>query len=272
MISSGTILLLSILVGLFSRALPAAETAHTVVRGDTIFSLSRSHGVSQEELMRRNGLTDPSQLQIGMRLFIPSAAARQPPAANIQAEHMVSPGETLFSIAQGRGITVQALREANGFTPNRVLRAGERIRIPLPQAAARPGGPPIAAQPAPGRRADPSLGWPIRSTEIFYMEGNLGGVIIRGRESESVRSISRGTVVHAGPWRGYGNVVVVESSGGFRLLYGANESLSVRVGDRVEPGTEVGKLGINPASGRSELVFIVLRNGIPVDPAIAPRS
>jgi len=104
------------------------------------------------------------------------------------------------------------------------------------------------------------------------MSGNTGGVLILGRESESVRSLSRGTVVYAGPWRGYGNVVIIESAGGFRFLYGANESLSVRIGDVVEPGTEVGKLGIHPASGRPELVFIVSRNGIPVDPATAPRS
>jgi len=222
--------------------------------------------------MRRNGMTDPSQLRIGMRLSIPS------PSIHAHSLHTVSPGETLFSIARSRGVTLQALREANGFSQNHVLMAGERIRIPTPTFAGNaPTVSPASVPLSPtrittGRRADPSLRWPIHATEVAYMTGNSGGVLILGRESESVRSISRGTVVYAGPWRGYGNVVIIESAGGFRFLYGANESLSVRIGDVVEPGTEVGKLGIHPASGRPELVFIVSRNGIPVDPATAPRS
>jgi len=298
MIFSGHSILLTALLallasGAFASGALAAETTHVVVRGDTVFSLSRSHGVTQDELMRRNGIADPSQLRIGMRLSIPSGPAQAAPhsAAAAQAahsEHTVSAGETLFSIARGRGVTVQALRDINGFSQSRVLRAGERIRIPFPAgapAAAQrpaPSSPPVIASPAAaqrsqaqlttGRRADPALRWPIAASEVSYMSGNSGGVLILGRESESVRSVSRGTVVHAGPWRGYGNVVIIESVGGFKFLYGANASLSVRIGDAVEPGTEVGKLGIHPASGRPELVFIVSRNGQPVDPATAPRS
>jgi len=276
MILSGLLAFLIALFGLVSHSVMAAETTHVVVRGDTVFSLSRLHGISQEELMRRNGMTDPSQLRIGMRLSIPSPPGAAPTAAH--SAHTVSPGETLFSIARSRGVTIQALRDANGFSQTHVLRAGERIRIPPPALASSapvPGsaGVPLSpAQVTPGRRADPTLRWPIRATEVTYMRGNSGGVLILGNESESVRSISRGTVVYAGPWRGYGNVVIIESAGGFRFLYGANESLSVRIGDVVEPGTEVGRLGVHPASGRPELVFIVSRNGIPVDPATAPRS
>jgi len=261
----------------------AAEIVHIVVRGDTVFSLSRSHGISQEELLKRNGMTDHTQLKIGMRLYIP-----QPEAAPLPPHSMytVLPGETLFSIARGKGVTLQALRDINGFSQSRVLLAGESIRIPVPQIAVSPPAatPPVTVtvpspapapaptQTGPRRRADSSLRWPLQSSEVYYMEGNLGGVLIMGRESESVRSISRGTVVHSGPWRGYGNVVIVESSGGFRFIYGGNENLSVRRGDLVEIGAEVGKLGRNPTTGRPELVLIVLRNGMPVDPATAPRA
>jgi len=346
MILSVSIAMLAVLLTLSSGEALAAERTHIVVRGDTIFSLARAHGVSQEELMRHNGLTDPAQLRAGMRLSIPSA---QPSAA----EHIVAPGETLFSIARGWGVTLQALRDINGFSQDRVLRAGERIRIPQSARVAAPPQPPLAppniahltehtvapgetlfgiaqangitlqalrdingfsqncvlragerikipAQAAiatvptvlptetrvntgsvtwsqqmqltTGRMADPSLRWPVHAMEVAYMSGNTGGVLVLGRESESVRSVSRGTVIFVGPWRGFGNVVIVESVGGFRFLYGANESLSVRVGDSVEPGTEVGKLGLHPATGRPELVFIVSRDGMPVDPATAPRS
>ena len=271
MILSKPFVLLLVLLGLISHGVPAAETIHVVVRGDTIFSLSRSHGVSQEDLMRRNGMTDPSQLRIGMRLSIPSSSAPSNPATSVSAsEHTVAPGETLFSIARSRGVTLQELREANNFSSSHVLRAGERIRIP-PSAFA-PVHVPVPMQDPARVMTDPSIRWPVQSNGIARMIGSTRGVLILGRESESVRSISRGTVIHAGSWRGYGNVVIVESAGGFRFLYGANESLSVRVGDVVESGTEVGKLGMHPVTGRPELVFIVWQNGIPVDPVTAPRS
>jgi len=281
----------------------AAETMHIVVRGDTIFSLSRTHGVTQDELMQRNGLTDPLQLRIGMRLSIPGNAIPGNTASGSTARHeniyIVEPGETLFGISRNLGVSVQELRAANGFSEDRVLRAGDRLYIPsgqtsggqmsgvlvppitfaaqIPTAQVLPpeASPPVFPNPPAlsnnAQRADPSLLWPIPSREIVYMDGGLGGVLILGQTNESVRSLSRGTVSWAGQWRGYGNVVIVESEGGFRFIYGANERLSVRRGDVVDVGTEVGRLGIHPLSGRPELVFIVSRNGIPVDPATVPR-
>jgi septal ring factor EnvC (AmiA/AmiB activator) len=97
------------------------------------------------------------------------------------------------------------------------------------------------------------------------------GVLVSGKASESIKSLTGGVVVHASPWRGYGNVAVVETDGGYRYLYGSCETLSVRKGDNIEPGAELGKLGIYPASGKPDLVLIVSQNGSPVDPAKAPR-
>lgn len=271
MILFGRVVLLAAFLALFPAGFSAAETVHVVARGDTVFSLSRSHGVSQAELMRRNGLTDPGQLRLGMRQFIPAAPPLPAPPAAARSEHTVSPGETLFGIARGNGVTLQALREINGFSAAHVLRAGERILIPFPAVAVLPG-PQVNPRPPTETVAPQAPRWPIQAIDVANMRGNSRGVLILGRESESVRSISRGTVVYAGPWRGYGNVVIVESAGGFRFLYGANESLSVRTGDSVEPGTEIGKLGIHPATGRPELVFAVSRHGLPVDPRTAPRS
>jgi len=273
-----------ILLAMLSHGIRASERIHIVARGDTVFSLSRSFGVSQDELMRRNGMSSPSQLQIGMRLVVPQV---QPPVLPPHSMHTVAAGETLFSIARARGVTLADLRAINGFEPARVLLAGERIRIPEaappPQVAPPPAPPAPVPAPAPvppqavpaslpQRAPDPSVRWPIQPAEIAEIGGNSRGVLLLGLESESVRSVSRGTVMHTGPWRGYGNVVIVSSVGGFNFLYGMNESISVRIGDTVDAGTEVGKLGINPASGRPELVFMAWRNGIPVDPATVPRS
>jgi septal ring factor EnvC (AmiA/AmiB activator) len=67
-------------------------------------------------------------------------------------------------------------------------------------------------------------------------------------------------------------VVIVETTGGYFYMYGGLENLSVSVGDKLSPGTEVGKLGVNSVSGKPQLFLMVFRNDIPVDPASAPRA
>jgi septal ring factor EnvC (AmiA/AmiB activator) len=184
----------------------------------------------------------------------------------------VSKNDTLYSIARNRGVTLQALRDINGFSKNYVLKAGEKIKIPQPRYSEMMPTTTVTktAVGTTAKKVDSSIRWPVAAKEILYM-GNNAGVLVSGMESESIKSLTGGTVVHASPWRGYGNVAVIEVSGGYRYLYGACETLSVRKGDSIEPGTELGKLGIYPASGRPDLVFMVLQNGSPVDPAKAPR-
>ncbi|MDR0291120.1 MAG: M23 family metallopeptidase [Treponema sp.] len=272
--------LLMALLGLLAYSGFAENVVHNVARGETVYSISRLYRVSQEDLMRQNNLADASRLQAGMRLVIPVRANNPLPVitsvpvpAPAYSEYTVSRNDTLYSIARSRGVTLQALREINGFSKNYVLKAGEKIKIPASNyvpapASSRPA--PISPARTAGRTGDTSIRWPVAATEILYMTSN-SGVLVSGRESESIKSLSGGTVVHASPWRGYGNVAVVETSDGYRYLYGACETLSVRKGDIIEAGTELGKLGIYPASGRPDLVLIVSHNGSPVDPAKAPR-
>jgi len=249
--------------------------------------------------MRYNKIADASKLQAGMRLAIPPKASRSPAVVNsppvvnppvttsppvvspsAYSTYTVSKSDTLYSIARARGVTLQALRDINGFSKNYVLKAGEKIKIPASSGAAakttttgtKTAQTPARQTPAgqTAKKADASIRWPVAAKEVSYMSSN-SGVLVSGRMSESIKSLTGGIVVHASPWRGYGNVAVVETEGGYRYLYGSCESLSVRKGDSIEPGTELGKLGIYPASGKPELVLIVSQNGSPVDPAKAPR-
>jgi murein DD-endopeptidase MepM/ murein hydrolase activator NlpD len=317
--SKKRLLVFTFLFGLLS-VVSAKDLVHIVTRGETVYSISRRYSVTQEALMRRNSISDPSKLFEGMRLVIPSASDTTPtaaPAAAAYSEYTVKPNETLYSIARSQGVLFQALCDINKFPKNYMIKAGEKIKIPktapagtaasatttasagtatsattaapaVPALVQPPPAPAIVqpnntpvlilpswaalerpsnAKPVP---KNPSIRWPVSAKEIFYMNGKIG-VLVSGEESESVKSLTKGTVVHASPWRGYGNVAIIEGDKGYRYLYGACKSLSVRKGDSIEPGTELGKLGIYPASGKPELVFIVSHNGSPVDPVKAPR-
>ena len=47
--------------------------------------------------------------------------------------YIVQPGDTLFSIAQQFGVSVQALMQANGLTVPGYVYVGQRLIIPRPQ-------------------------------------------------------------------------------------------------------------------------------------------
>ena len=297
-----TIVLLAAFLLSFSYSVFAVDSIHIVVKGDTIFALARMHQISQEELMRANGITNPAQLRVGMRLVIPNGGASRagdaapaqtspadnaggnntPVNASAYTEYIVQKNDTLYSIARTGGVTLQELRDINGFPKNYVIKTGEKIKIPKSAAVASlsPPVPPPPPAPVPEsswqpprantKKGDLSIRWPVAATEVVYMSGNAV-VLVSGKGSESIKSLSAGVVVHASPWRGYGNVAIVETKDGYRYIYGSCETLSVKKGDNIEPGTEVGKLGTYWASGKPDLVFMVSRDGLPVDPAKAPR-
>jgi murein DD-endopeptidase MepM/ murein hydrolase activator NlpD len=277
----GLVLLLCLFLNLPSPELPAEDVIHVVERGETIYSIARSFNIDPGDLMRLNNISDASRLQAGKRLRIPLNPLSPPPPAPAYQERRVLRDETLYSIARNNNTTVQALRETNGFSPSHVLKEGETIRIPLSTAdekgdfvvtSGSPAGSHSGARQTSIRELDSSLRWPVTAREIAYLEGKLPGVMIAGERREPVRSLTQGTVISAGPYRGFGRVAIVQVAGGYLYVYGGCESLSVKEGDRIGVGTEIGKLGIDAVSGKPQCFFLVFLRDTPVDPSKAPRS
>lgn len=113
---------------------PSSEArAYFVEAGDTLRSIADQFGISVERLLEFNGLTGTQgdRLSVGQRLFIPAAAA--PPARSEVQAYFVEPGDTLRSIAEQFGLSVEGLLEFNGLTraEGDTLRVGQRLFIPL---------------------------------------------------------------------------------------------------------------------------------------------
>jgi len=51
-------------------------TEYTVVKGDNPWKIAKKFKISQDELMKANGITDPKKIQIGQQLKIPAPAAK----------------------------------------------------------------------------------------------------------------------------------------------------------------------------------------------------
>jgi murein DD-endopeptidase MepM/ murein hydrolase activator NlpD len=280
----------------FPVTLNAEDTVHVMKKGETVYSISRSYRVSQEELMKYNNIADASKLPTGFRLKIPGSAGRSSgtggtatsgvSAAESFVEYQVAKSDTLYSLARKNNISLETLRRINNFSEDHVLiKEGERIRIPRPPGQAvtqnsapsppassggRPG--PAGVRAAAPKGVDPSIRWPVVPRESAYMTGKLYGVMLTGARSEPVKSLTGGTVISAGPYRGFGRVAIIQVTGGYLYVYGGCESLSVKEGDRIGPGAELGKLGIDAVSQKPQLFFLVYKSNNPIDPAKAPRA
>ena len=263
-----------VLTASFSPPVLHGEEGVYIVRsGDTCYSIARALGISADELMSLNGITDPSRLREGQRLRTSAPAGQSGTTGQAAASggfitYRVVRGDTFFSLVRRFSVTEAIIRETNGLPAAYVLREGDSLRIPA--SGAVPEAKPGTASQESGT-ANLSLNWPVSAREISYMTGKLSGVAITGARTESVRSLTRGTVFSAGPYRGWGRVVIIQVDGGYLYVYGGCESLSVKEGDRVSPGIELGKLGVDPKLNKPQLFFMVFRNNLPVDPAKAPR-
>jgi peptidoglycan lytic transglycosylase D len=122
-----------------SEAVVAAGTStgtyHRVRRGETISEIADEYGVSQRELRTWNGLDSRARIRIGQRLRVVSPDAPAPPPSSPSTDiqprtHVVQRGETLEGLARRYGVSIQALRRANGLSDRATLRAGLALRIP----------------------------------------------------------------------------------------------------------------------------------------------
>jgi lipoprotein NlpD len=251
---------------------------YVMQRGDTLYSASRELGVPVQQLMAANDITDARRVPVGMRLRLPGAdgglqslaiadaGGTGSAAASSREAQLAGPsmpvtyamvkGDTLYSIAARFDLDVAELMRSNDINDPRDLATGTVLTL----------------EGAGGRTADldgPVL-WPTDG-ERQTLTGKLGGVAIRGAPGQPVRSVSSGTVTWSGQRRGYGYVVLVRNDR-YVYAYLNNEQVLVQVGDRVQVGSEIGKLGVTADDNTAQLYFVVTKDGRFVDPRSAPRA
>lgn len=275
--------LLSVSSGLFPE-----ELVHILQKGETLYGISRQYKVPADAIMSYNKLTDPDKLRAGQKIRIPDV-------------YEVQKGDTLYGIARKFGVSVQELTGSNNLSGKTSIKAGDTLYIPAsvgkgkeaPTSDRTSGSAVVAAtvpektpQSAPAlpeksledprnykpKKVDSSIIWPVKVKEIAYLSGKLYGVSILSDKGEQVKAISSGTVLSTGPYRGFGQVVFLQSKTGHIYVYGGLGDLKARQGDTLAFGDDLGTLGADSLSGKPQLYFMVYNNDVPVDPAKAPRG
>ncbi len=74
------------------------------------------------------------------------------------------------------------------------------------------------------------------------------GVMIATRADAQVTTPADGKVEFAGPFRSYGQVVILNPGGGYRILLAGMDKITASVGEFLRAGEPVGEMGSGPAS------------------------
>ncbi|WP_170110142.1 LysM peptidoglycan-binding domain-containing protein [Peribacillus acanthi] len=103
------------------------QTIHIVQSGDVLWKIAQKYNVTTQAIMDANKI-DPSNLQVGQQLVIPTAAPTPPPTQ--PTTYTVVSGDTLWKIAQKFGTTIDAIATLNQLDSAKPLLVGQTIKIP----------------------------------------------------------------------------------------------------------------------------------------------
>ncbi|NOS90540.1 MAG: LysM peptidoglycan-binding domain-containing protein [Cyclobacteriaceae bacterium] len=117
--------------------LPENDSAvvHSVVKGETFYSIAKIYQVSVMDLIEWNKLTAQSKLYTGQKLnlFIPKAAQTVHPETTStdtlrETYHVVKESDTLYAIARQYGVTIKELMTWND-KKELTVKEGEKLKI-----------------------------------------------------------------------------------------------------------------------------------------------
>ena len=279
-----------------------ADTSYKVNKGDTLYSICRKYQITVAELRAANNLSENDVLKAGQKLIIPEAdistavalsgnnnnKSDSPVNTSNTTEIEVKKGDTLYSLSKKYGLTVADLLAINNLDSSSVIKVGQKLKVrttSLSNAsqnkskAANVNNDIKVVEKAPDTRtygatvtADTNTKWPVSNPKIIQVKGKISGVQLSAKENEKVLCIHEGTVMYVGTYRGFGQVVFVQSKTGLIYAYTGLGSVKVKKGEYVVAAAELGSAGIDPISGKSQITFMVFQNGQPIDPGKAPRS
>lgn len=203
--------------------------------------------------------------------------------------HLVSAGDTLFSIAYQYNLDFRTLAMANGLNPPYTIFVGQEINLASQLAGTVTNGLVDAAGNVIGNNAptratistpsinntSPSSGtslpvrwrWPHQGSILRgFAASNNSGIDISGNVGDPVLAAGSGDVVYSGRGvQGSGNLIIIRHSDSYLSAYAHNSAMLVPEGQRVEAGQQIAEVGVND-QGVAMLHFEIRRDGASVDP------
>jgi murein DD-endopeptidase MepM/ murein hydrolase activator NlpD len=228
---------------------------HTVSRGETLDSIAQQYNLTKTAIATMNPELQNREVAVGKQILIP-------PYNGIIIE--VPRNQSWRDIAKRYKIRADVLFEINGCQKNPRFvfvpesnRAATRTAIqstPLPTSNSTPTK--FASNPlAEVTTVALAYGWQTnpKTGEVFFHSG----IDMLATVGTPAQAISEGVVAFAGTQGTYGNLVIINHSGGLQSRYAQLDTIKVAVGQEVKQGDVLGTVGTSgqPTSTRSHLHF-----------------
>ncbi len=241
---------------------------YKVQKGDTLSTIGKKFGVSEDTIRWQNGINGDS-INVDDELEII-------PVSGIA--HKVSQGETVYTIAKKYDTNPQKIVDFtfNDFanTETFSLIAGQILFVP---DGIKPSEQPTYVRPRPvfvaqGPTSVSSAGfaWPLRGGFSQYFSWYHPGIDITNDLGTPIVASNNGTVsnVIVGTWDGgYGNNVYIDGGNGYVTHYAHMSTIYVSPGQSVVGGkTVIGTVGSTGRSTGAHLHFEIIQNGVLVNP------
>ena len=136
---------------------PRAAVTHVVQPGESLWGIAVANNLTTRTVAVFNGLPEDALLIAGESIEVPtvdegaaalaSAGTASTAVSGAGTDHLVQPGESLWSIASANGLTVQEVASFNGLADDALLIAGETIQVPG-----------VSSGTSAGTTVDPSTG------------------------------------------------------------------------------------------------------------------
>lgn len=159
---------------------PAPENMveYTVVKGDSLFKISRQMGVPIKQIREANQLKS-DMIRIGQKLMLPAGVkvvkaekveVKASPESSKTAQYeiyTISKGDTLSRIARSYNTTAKRIASDNGINDPHKIRVGMKIKVPVQQTASNKNVP-VDAKVAPAEEPKPFRA-PIDNTDLAML-------------------------------------------------------------------------------------------------------
>jgi len=236
---------------------------YAVQNGDTLSSISKKFGISEDSIRWQNDITGDF-ISVGTELDIIPVTG---------LAHKVSQGDTVYTIAEKYDTNPQKIVDFpfNDFANPETfsLVSGQTIIVP---DGIKPSEQPTYVRPrpvyiaqAPTSVSSGGFAWPLRGGLSQYYSWYHPGIDIMSDVGVGIVAARSGTVsnVITGVWDGgYGNNIYIDSGDGIVTHYAHLGGVNVSVGQRVTAGSSViGGVGLTGRTTGPHLHFEVIQNG-----------
>ncbi|MFK7816168.1 MAG: peptidoglycan DD-metalloendopeptidase family protein [Gammaproteobacteria bacterium] len=201
---------------------------HTVLKGDTLYSIAFRHGIDYKKIARWNNIRSPFTIYAGQRLKL-------------------SPANVTSKTYQAK----KKLNTSSSSVAKKKSTKNNSINKPTDKLIKHDWNWPTKG---------------VVTRTYSPRSGGNKGIDISGKIGQPVLAASAGKVVYSGNGlASYGNLIIIKHSEQFISAYAHNKKLFVKEGGDVKRGEKIAELG-STGTSEAKLHFEIRFKGKPVDP------